>query len=195
MFPSLKEAIGFSSEPLADRSGYTWTLTTRLGQFLREAERLFGSRDMDWTPIGIEFCGEIPQVWYPGNVKFVSIMLTDSARTNPRQALFQLAHEVVHLLSPSGGRGAPVLEEGLATWFSDNMAADLGINIHTSVASYLEAKSLTEKLLAINPEAVKLIRKNEPRFIKMSADIICHSVPGVDRVLAERLCEPFVRGA
>jgi hypothetical protein len=36
-------------------NGGTWTLTTYFGQMLSEAEELYGHRDLNWAPIGVEF--------------------------------------------------------------------------------------------------------------------------------------------
>jgi hypothetical protein len=114
---SRKLALGFCCEPL-EESGYTWSHTTILGDLLITAERKYGARDKSWTILGIEIGGLHPQIWYPRSsegARFVSVMLSDAARMNPRQAVFQLAHEVIHLLAPLGRRGGLVIEEGLAT--------------------------------------------------------------------------------
>lgn len=102
---------------------YTWTLASRMGHILRFVETRYGPRDPDWTLLGVEFTSRAaPQVWYPtydGVGNSIIVQLTESAATDETQALFQLAHEVVHLLSPAGpGEKASVLEEGLATYVS-----------------------------------------------------------------------------
>src|SRR5512133_1556486 len=100
MFSDLP-TIGFSASPL-QTGGYTWTLTTKLGALLSEAEALYGPRDPSWTPIGIEFSEDGPKIWYPGNRRHISIMLSDKCRTDLKRAQFQLAHEAIHLLAPTG---------------------------------------------------------------------------------------------
>jgi hypothetical protein len=105
-------AKGFVTERLATDDGYTWTLTTRLGAMLRELEQRYGPRDREWTPLGIEFGLDGPMIWFPGNCRNVSIMLSMAAVEDTNQALFELAQEVIHLLSPQGLRGAPVIERG-----------------------------------------------------------------------------------
>lgn len=108
---------------------FTWTLASRMGHVLRFVESRFGQRDMSWTLLGVEFTSQpAPQVWYPtfdGISDTVIIQLSKSAATDETRALFQLSHEVVHLLSPAGpGARASVLEEGLATYVSlDYLAA------------------------------------------------------------------------
>jgi hypothetical protein len=87
---------------------------------LAEAERRFGPRDKSWTILGVDFGGSSPNIWYPSSGdKMVVVKLSDNASLDPNRALFQLSHEVIHLLSPSGGKMAPALEEGPATHFSE----------------------------------------------------------------------------
>jgi len=108
---------------------FTWTLASRMGHILRFAEARYGTRDRNWTLLGVEFTSRsTPQVWYPtfdGVGETIIIQLSRSAATDETRALFQLSHEVVHLLSPAGpGAQASVLEEGLATLTSlDYLAA------------------------------------------------------------------------
>jgi hypothetical protein len=103
------------ASPLADGSGYTWTLSSRLGEMLRLAEERFGPRDPTYTLLGFEFAGEYPQLWFPGDCRHIVIQLTPECATDTIQACYQLSHECVHLLAPSDGRNANNLEEGLAT--------------------------------------------------------------------------------
>lgn len=195
MICSLKEAVGFCCDPLPNNDGFTWSLTTYLGRFLREAEEKYGPRDSAWTPLGIEFSGEIPQLWFPGNINHISIMLTDSARSNPRQAVFQLAHEVIHLLSPSGRQNANVLEEGLATINSHLVSSKMGLGLYSHVPSYLAAEKLTLKLLEQNPDVIRNIRTREPKFFNFRADLIREFAPSLPNDIAKELCSPFVRNS
>ena len=84
----------FTSMPIPN--GGTWTLTTYFGQMLSEAEELYGRRDLNWTPIGVEFfASTVPHIWFPGNRNHIAIRLTLSALNDLNEALWQLAHEVV----------------------------------------------------------------------------------------------------
>src|SRR5689334_8635258 len=119
----------------ATGSGYSWTLASRLGEALREAQARFGPRDPEWTILGYEFGPGAPQLWYPsGGSKMVIIQLADNARENAVTAYWQLAHECVHLLAPGGKLGTEtVLEEGAAALFADdyartNLKASGGLN-------------------------------------------------------------------
>lgn len=139
MWPLATEdaAIGFVAQ--RTDGGWTYTLTSILGSLLAEAENRYGERDRAYTILGVEFGGEIPNTWYPGDRKQVSVKLSLEARDRPHQAVFQLAHEVIHLLSPTGKTGTNVFEEGLATLFADEMAPKWGSSWYTGDETYLRA--------------------------------------------------------
>lgn len=183
-------AIGFVCSELP--GGWTWTLTSRLGHLLAIAEERYGPRDKSYTPLGVEFGGDGPSLWYPGNRGNVSIRLGRSAADDPSQAFFQLAHEVIHLLAPSGGMHAPVFEEGLATAFADEQAEAQGLNWCSGSPHYLAAKKLVSRLLAFRADAVMGIRMIEPSFRLWTPDLIERAAPGLYSTDELRmLCEPF----
>ena len=184
-------AIGFATELLPTRDGFEFTLTTLLSTLLNDAEQMFGPRDMTYTPVGIEFYGDRPQVWYPGTNKHISIILTDSAREDPAQAIFQLAHEVMHLLSPTGGANAPVVEEGLSALFQQRANEVYGLNLRLVSRPYLKATELTNLLLKGQPNIIKALRIFEPAFHKWTPRFLV-SEAGMSRELSEKLCEPFI---
>ncbi|MHC2278077.1 hypothetical protein ACVME8_004688 [Bradyrhizobium diazoefficiens] len=173
---------------------FSWTLTTQLSELLAEAEARFGPRDPTWTPLGIEFDGDVPHIWYPGNRRHVSVVLTELARQDVKRALFQLSHETIHLLSPTGGAEAPVIEEGLATMFSNQISARYGLGFSYDVQSYVTAANLTEALLAMYPDGIKRARERETSFTKFTPQLIQETCPNVPSEMAARLCQPFVRG-
>src|SRR5882724_13157884 len=94
---------------------YTYTLVSHLSDILDDVERRFGPRDEAFTILGVEFGVGNPQIWFPSGRKHVAIQLGAAARLNVNEALFQVAHECVHLLNPV--RAASVLEEGVATLY------------------------------------------------------------------------------
>ena len=57
---------------------FTWTLVSRFGEMIRDVEALFGPRDRDYTLLGIEFSGTIPQIWFPGNCQHIAIQLGEA---------------------------------------------------------------------------------------------------------------------
>ncbi|MGI4877654.1 MAG: hypothetical protein ACRYG4_09235 [Janthinobacterium lividum] len=187
-----RPALGFASVPIA--GGHSWAWTSVVSVLLREAEARFGPRDMTYTFLGIEFTlGNIPQTWYPGACNHIAIQLTEDARLNPQRALFQLAHEIIHLLSPDMGHTAPTLEEGLASVFSAEISQRNGHPFHDGLASYERAAALTRQLLIHNSQAIKDIRTVEPRFRQITPDHILSAAPLFDKALAVELCAPFQR--
>jgi hypothetical protein len=192
---SKKEALGFCCEAIPN--GWTYTLITRLGEMLREIEGRYGTRDRDWTLLGIEFGGSRPCLWYPGDCGYVSIKLSDNARTDPQRAFFQLAHETVHLLSPTGKRNALVIEEGLATIYAREMCQRLGVNLVEDGAEYVEgaeyvyAKLITQEFLNLHPDGIRQLRTHKRSFCDFSAILIHDTFPDVSEKLAADLCEPF----
>jgi hypothetical protein len=189
-------AIGFHTQRFQseDGGGYTYTLTQKLGEYLREAERRYGQRNMEWTILGIEFCGDVPHVWFPYNERLISIILTDAAAMNTEQALFQISHEVIHLLEPSHVSPATVFEEGLATLFAHEMSAkdQLGL-ISAEQQSYLAAESALKELLAIHGDAVRSVRRSEKTFFNLSEEGILRACPNAPSAPAEKLSEKFAR--
>jgi hypothetical protein len=185
-------AEGFRRSVLPNGS-YTWTLTSQLGELLAEAETRFGPWDPTWTPVGIEFDGATPHIWYPGDRRHVSIVLTDLARQDMKQALFQLSHEIIHLLAPTGGAAAPVIEEGLATLFSKEISSRYGLGLDYDVPSYIAAANLTQTLLAIYPDGIKRLRQKETSFTRFIPQLILGVCPGIPGEVAAELCQPFVR--
>ena len=182
-------------------TGYTWTLTSRVAQALKEAEKHYGKRDKSWTILGVEFTSKgQPQVWYPysgDNEKFIIVQLTQQASCNDKEALFQLSHEVIHLLSPAGGEKTTVLEEGLATYFSIQFVRQQGYEIsadYIGSPSYRAAYDAVLSLYESHEDADKLIellRLEYSTLSQLSKQQIMQVITGIDESLAERLAAKF----
>ena len=180
--------------PLTEGNGYTWTLASRLGAMLRLAEERFGPRDMTYTLLGFEFCGKIPQVWYPGNCRHVVIQLTPACATDLVKACYQLSHECIHLLAPSGGQNANNLEEGLATHFCHRYIVEtFGVDYKSTIQSYAAARDAVEELLSADETVIRRIRERQPAIHLTCPDDILAITPNTRAELAKFLCEPFTR--
>jgi hypothetical protein len=182
--------------------GFTWTLTSRLGQTLKLAEEKYGKRDPKWTILGIEFAKrEQPAIWYPfshDKVHYVIIQLTPDALDNHKQALFQLAHETIHLLSPLGGdHPANVFEEGLAVYFSFFFLQKEGIDINTDYivgGNYRQAYQLVKELYKAYPQAdgiIQRIRQEKGQLSGLSVADFQHYFPNLNEDSATLLATPF----
>lgn len=132
-----------------------------------EAQKQYGNRDKEWTLLGVDFTTDkSPSIWYPfsgDNQKMIGILITQQAANNEKEALFQLAHEVIHTLSPTGPNNPSlVFEEGLASHFSIHATRKLGIAIDADYfgsVKYRSAYLEIEKLYIIYPDASDRIKK------------------------------------
>lgn len=180
---------------------FSWTVASRMGHILRFVEKRYGPRDRDWTLLGVEFTvRETPQVWYPtfdGIGDTIIIQLSRSAATNERQALFQLAHEVVHLLSPAGpGARASVLEEGLATHASLEYLAAIDRPVtpgYIDAPRYERAYRLVAAL-ARRPDfatGIRALRARHGRLSGLNAIDLQRAWPGLEGAEARALAAGF----
>ncbi|MGJ5633257.1 hypothetical protein [Nostoc sp. CALU 1950] len=179
------------ANPLPSGDGYTWTLASRLGEMISHIEAQFGKRDRSWTILGIEFCESGPKTWFPGDCGHIIIQLGLSAKEDPVQALFQLAHESVHLLDPVVSGFGTVLEEGLATLFSLEYIKQFHPNYTTSDTKYADAARLTAHLLDITPMAIKELRSKGIKISQITASQLLAVCPQLPKSIALALATPF----
>ncbi len=159
------------AKPCPPGSGctFTWTLVSRVGEMILEVEALFGPRDRDYTLLGIEFSGTIPQIWFPGDCQHIAIQLGEPSMADAKRARFQLAHETVHLLDPVVAGTASVLEEGLVTYYQLTYSHREDPNYFTGDAKYDSASRLASKLMTACPQAVKSLRSHGKRISALTA--------------------------
>lgn len=187
-----------------------WTLTGRVGPLLDRAEEWAGKRDNDWTFLGVELFGwqkddALPHLFFPErNPTHVSIILTQDVTGNWPGAVYELAHEVMHLISPTGKADANCLEEGLCTAFQEDLAWELEKYRGTRRPEYDEPTEDIRKVLAIDPHAIRKIRekygkgesckKDEKPLLPMNdirPEHLLDVCPTLDPDIAKRLCRPF----
>ena len=184
-----------TTEQLPNNTGYTWTLTSRLGQMLRMSEELFGPRDYSYTILGIEFmkCG--PQIWYPGNCQHISIQLSFSAAKDMSQACYQLAHETIHLLAPTGCRNATNLEEGIACYFAQHYMKKVCNEPNWKPApheyEYTQALEAVKCLLEKDLYGIRELRTIQPSFQNMTPEDIIKVFPKLKPEKISFLLEKF----
>jgi hypothetical protein len=175
--------------------GYTWTLASRLGDMLTHAEEMFGERDKEYTILGIEYCDSGPRIWYPKSKKNIVIQLTPDALHSEDLAYYQLAHECIHLLSPSGAANANVLEEGIAVYFSwwylKRVLNIEGYSYTKRASNYMTAGLFADKALILNPDFFRKARELYPEIWKITAREIHALCPQLENDEAELLAMPF----
>jgi hypothetical protein len=172
-------------------SGYTYTLASRLGQMLQQAEQEYGGRDRSYTILGIEFRDGVPQIWFPENRKDVVVQLGLIALQDSVIALFQLAHEAVHLLDPRPGP-ANYLEEGVAADFQQRFIQGIvGHELPSGDSNYDRARVLLRRLTSLSPEAVRSLRHAHGPLRQVTQQQLIGAVPGIDSDLARQLVTTF----
>ncbi|WP_146221709.1 hypothetical protein [Komagataeibacter oboediens] len=169
-----------------------------LGAFLSELEARYRKRDTSYTILGISFGGSTPMIWYPPYGQQVAILLSDECKQDVSRAIFQLAHECMHLLSPSGSRDATLLEEGLATSFQMEIAEtyclypdDCSVDTLIQKENYKLALRLSEELINIDNHCIKRILTKCGKFNKINPKDITKEVPSFSLENAKLLCEKF----
>lgn len=179
-----------------------WTLTSRLGHILESYEAVLGPRNRAYRILGIEFTTAArPGTWYPDfgkGAQSIVVQLTRRARRDPNLALFQLGHEVFHLIEPirPGSRGS-VFEEGLASYFAIDYLERNGITggqRYITEESYLSAYRMVARLAALHRDFLPRLRRLRERhrsFSKLSSDAIRAAFPGAPAALVAKLARPF----
>ena len=83
-------------------------------------EQKVGTRDTSWKIVETEYRVDGPMTYYPEGYDetIINIRLTRCTEKNYGARLFEMSHEVVHLLNPVEKGEENNLEEGFATWFS-----------------------------------------------------------------------------
>jgi len=177
-------------------AGFTWTLAAALGEMLLFAEEQFGLRDRNYTLLGIDFSPSGGRTWYPGNCGHIIVHLSMDCLRDRQSAYLQLAHESIHLLSPTGTADANVLEEGIAAHFAERyMHTTFGNGWWSgqiTFPAYANALAQTRQLLSLDPEIIKKIRREQPTISRITAEQILAHCPDAPTELCQALTERFV---
>lgn len=185
------------ADPSKDGTGYSWTLAAAFGEMLLCAEEKFGPHDKEYTLLGIDFTPDGARTWTPGNCGHIIIQLDMNALSDRLDAYRQLAHECIHLISPTGRADANVLEEGLAVyferWYMNHIFGQGWWSGPIDFPIYAHALAAAERLLTLDPNVIKKIRKHQPVIAKITAEQIMQHCPDAPSELAFALAAPFVR--
>lgn len=181
----------FISYPIPN--GHTWTITSKLGHILKTAEERYGPRDYSYTILGVEFNQDgHPRIWYPGSCKNVIIQISMSCIDDFNRAIFQVAHEAIHCLCPTGTNTANVLEEGLANLFSIEYTLANGNGIWSSTdQKYTDASELVKQLLSFDQDIIKKLRLTQPTISLINKDLILKTNSSIPEHLADSLTRVF----
>ena len=185
-----KDTNIFSCEPI--KGGFSYSIASRLGNILNNAEKLFGERNKNYTLLGIELIDrDYPQIWFPDNCGHIVIQITINCLNDMDEAIFQVAHECVHCLCPTNGKHATILEEGLATWFSVHYTRIHNINKVPQTQNYQDACCLVSQLLEYDLDVIKKARKQSPNISDITKELLMNICPTINYRLANELTKPF----
>lgn len=173
-------------------------------KILQDATDLLGNPINEWEFIGIEFNDGSPHLrYYPLEAK-VAISLSFRAREDERQYLFQLTHELCHLFYPKkeypslNEHETLVINEGISTYFSIkttgsifNIEEHLKNDLRNHSNDYYKAFELVEQLLLIDSNAIKKLRKIQPRIDLLSASDFEKAKIKIETELVKSLLIPF----
>lgn len=143
--------------------------------YLAEAEQMFGPKT-EYEYSGLSYHNYAPRTVLCDSTMLAGyhifkIQLHCKAINDRKDGIFQLSHEVVHLISPveqDEGNEVNYLEEGMATYFSkiitERETGDYEY-CETEMAKqpkYLKAYQLYKSLIEIDKDAVKRLREISP---------------------------------
>ena len=181
----------FITHPTPD--GSNLTITSELGRILRIAEERYGTREQSYTILGVHFTqNKVPNIWYPPSGKHIIIQITMDCMHEMNRAVWQVAHEVIHCLSPVELGEASVLEEGLATLFAIEYTRENGNGFWESDDQrYTEASELVKQLISIDSDIIIKLRKIQPTISLIGKDLIMQTNSNVPEELANNLTKYF----
>ncbi len=130
-----------------------------------------------------------------GNGKHIVIRLSLQVCNEPNRAYYQLAHECIHTLCPSGSRNSNNLEDGVACYFSwYYMDQYLGVKNQTpneDEENYLYAFDLVSPILNSMPSFIRNLRDIQPYLSKVSIDDLRMVNPNLDTNTIHKLLQQF----
>ena len=163
-------------------------------ELMTMAEAILGPRDSSIPLAPPRFVDDGPYI----EMAFTSsdfiwrAALSRSAEEYWRFAVFQLAHETIHLLNPQIGDGN-YLEEGIAVEFSLRIQPRYNINIVVNLQVYKDALELVWQLPVDSLSAAKRIRESVGSLNvgKVTAQDLEKLFPDVDKDILIKLVAPF----
>lgn len=171
---------------------------------LNRAEELFGERDTSWNLCPPMFGTRNPHIFFPDSedLKLVQIKLGRGARDKWTIVLYQMAHEVIHLLNPlhpEQGK-ANYLEEGVACAFSAYAQRRCGITgsdfVRDNLPAYEYALKQVKRLPKGGVSAAQRIRQEMPvgtSFSSVTSKDLLRIFPRLNKVHADTLTAKFER--
>ena len=169
-----------------------WSLQLEL---LAIAESVLGTRDTSKKICQPQFRSGRPQVRHTANRDGAFVDLSLNAAGYWPTALYEMAHETVHLLNPTLLENSNNLEEGVSVAFS--IAVQQRYQVERiqipSEAPYVIALSLVRMLPRHPLISARLIREKIGAMSEASSDQLKELFPYVDENILDKLAEKFVK--
>jgi hypothetical protein len=156
------------------------------------AEARLGPRDASKRIYEPKFHPDGPHLRNTPSLDGAFAELSPGARASWRIAVFELAHETVHLLNPSVGKTESVFEEGIAVEFS--VVAQIALGQSTIVPAddrYQPALQAVRRLPDDPFVIARRIRDRHGSLKGISVDDLQQAAPGLDRMQARLLLGRF----
>lgn len=160
------------------------------GRLLKEAEQRLGPRDTNKQICQPIFGKGCPHIIVSFDFSQAYAKLSLAAAGFWPTAVYELAHESIHLLNPIVGAGT-VLEEGIAETFALEMGESLGGLKQASAACYKEACDTVAVLGADVYATGKMVRGRSGSLNQISVSVLQDLFPAAAVDLLETLAAKF----
>jgi len=175
-----------ATNPLDDPAAL-WAFQLEL---LTLAESLLGHRDQSRKVYQPQFTDHGPNLRNTPNLNGAFVELSRTAETDWAEAVFEMAHETVHLLNPVAGN-TNNLEEGVAVAFSFHIQPAYGINVRPGTTAYDHAYGMACRLPGGPLAAGRRVRLEVGALSTATTETLCILFPELNRALAAELARPF----
>ncbi len=167
--------------PERPMSGSEWLLYDLALGYLSVAESMYGPVAPGVSLAAVYFAVK-PGIIYMRDSSSVGITLSPDASQNEARLVYQLSHEVCHVLHPgydfsTGIKDETlVINEGLSMHFSFEMSAAfmereiLMEATRNQYPNYFEAYLIVTELLSYGPGIIKKLRELQPRINRLTPD-------------------------
>ncbi|MGN7442639.1 hypothetical protein [Pseudomonas lactis] len=160
------------------------------------AQQLFGKRSPDKVLLRPQFVKDGPRVWNTYEPVGGLAQLNLNAAGDWSLAIFQLAHETIHLLDPRPaypvGIGASWFEEGLAVNFSIAVSKEIGNpSIKVGDDKYNRANQLFSRIGGDLFHRAMQVRSRSGHFSDAKASDLLAVSPKLPEHIAEKLVSSF----
>ena len=165
-------------------------------ELLKEAEILLGSRDSSKKIYHPSWDNDGPHIRYSPSKDGACAELGTNAKNDWMMCVYQLAHEVIHLLDQHGGDQTTLLEEGIAVKFSLDMLEKYGFE-STDLPTALTYKNALLTLNKIDSDPYKVVKKCRQlcgNFISIDKITLLSICTNIDESILDILLEkPIMR--